>query len=273
MSQINRKWASVRIPKLGRVKYRSTRAILGQLKNVTIRATAGKWFISFMTEKAEENRVGAPFAVGVDRGVANTFSLSTGEHFQMPDLSKAIRARKRAQRALARARKGSQRRRNAKLRVARHSAHIAAKRTHWLHERSTEIARRYGVVTMEALRIPNMTAAGRGKRGLNRSILEQGWGEFARQLEYKLAERGGRVEYVNPAYTSQACSACGCIARENRKSQAAFLCIECGHSDHADTNAAINILRRSPPRVEGIGCDPGEAQTGRVLTHPENLAA
>ena len=111
------------------------------------------------------------------------------------------------------------------------------------------------------------------KRGLNRSILAQGWHAFAAMLEYKLAERGGQVFFVDPAYTSQTCSACGCINRESRKSQASFLCVDCGHEAHADVNAAINILRRSPAGVEGAGCGPVEARPGEMLTHLENLAA
>lgn len=114
---------------------------------------------------------------------------------------------------------------------------------------------------------------GIGKRGLNRSILEQGWTLFANMLEYKLEARGGRVEYVNPAYTSQTCAECGSIDKRSRESQASFRCVDCGHTAHADTNAAVNILRRSPASVEGAGYGPAEARIGTMLTHRENLAA
>jgi putative transposase len=260
---LNRKWALVRLPKCEPMKFRLTRPIVGTIKNVTVKLEAGRWFVSFATEREHEAPANDLPAVGIDRGIANTLSLSTGEHFRMPDMGSVMRKRKRkrAQKALARCVKGSARRKVAKLRVARHSAKIAAIRKHWLHERSTDIARRFGAVTMEALRIADMTRSGTGKRGLNRSILEQGWGELARQLEYKLAERGGSVSYVNPAYTSQTCSECGSVARESRKSQAVFECVDCGHRAHADTNAAINIHRRSPAGVEGAGCGPVEART------------
>jgi putative transposase len=82
----------------------------------------------------------------------------------------------------------------------------------------------------------------RAKAGLNKAILDQGWGHFRRMLEYKLTWRGGELLAVLPAYTSQACSACGHRAQENRTSQARFQCVACGHTAHADLNAARNIL-------------------------------
>lgn len=77
---------------------------------------------------------------------------------------------------------------------------------------------------------------------LNCGILDAAWGEFARQLEYKLTWRGGELLKVNPAYTSQRCSCCGFTDKESRKSQAQFVCVACGHAEHADVNAAKNIL-------------------------------
>jgi putative transposase len=106
---------------------------------------------------------------------------------------------------------------------------------------------------LEDLSVIGMTASGRGKRGLNRSILEQGWGAFERTLAYKLEERGGTLCKVNPAYTSQTCSACGIINKASRESQASFACRHCGFAGHADTNAAINILRRGTASMRGEG--------------------
>lgn len=107
---------------------------------------------------------------------------------------------------------------------------------------------------MEDLRIANMTASAKGtletpginvhaKSGLNRRILDQGWGEFRRQLGYKLEWKGGTLVLVDPRDTSRTCAACGHISRENRQTQAAFCCVACGHAANAD--AAINILRRA----------------------------
>jgi len=82
----------------------------------------------------------------------------------------------------------------------------------------------------------------KGKSALNRSILDQSWGEFFRQLEYKLEWLGGKFIKVNPKYTSQRCSECAHVAKENRKSQAYFECVGCGYKENADVNAAKNIL-------------------------------
>ena len=79
----------------------------------------------------------------------------------------------------------------------------------------------------------------RARAGLNRSILANGWGELVRRLQDKAP---GRVERVNPAYTSQTCSVCGHCSPANRESQAVFRCVACGHQDNADVNAAKNIL-------------------------------
>ena len=80
------------------------------------------------------------------------------------------------------------------------------------------------------------------KSGLNKSILDQGWYEFRRQLAYKMAREGGKLIVVPAQYTSQKCSRCGCVNKDNRKTQAEFKCIACGFECNADHNAALNIL-------------------------------
>jgi putative transposase len=143
------------------------------------------------------------------------------------------------------------------------AAKIARVRADWRHRTTIGIARRFGLVALEALPTANMTRSGRGKRGLNRSIQEQGWRAFETVLAYKLEERGGALERINPAYTSQECSACGVVDKASRESQSSFACRHCGFAGHADTNAAINILRRSTAfmRAEGRGCPPVETRT------------
>lgn len=148
-------------------------------------------------------------------------------------------------------------------RVSRLSAKIARVRADWQHKASHSIAERFGIVAVEDLKIANMSASGRGKRGLNRSILNQGWGAFATKLAYKLEERGGSLVKVNPAYSSQTCSDCGAVDSASRKNQADFACTSCGFAANADHNAAIIILRRSTPSVEETGYGPDEARTMR----------
>lgn len=274
ITSLNRKWALVRIPGAGFIKIRVTRDIPDRIVSITVRQSGAHWSAAFSFEAESDSRVPSSAEVGVDRGVANTLTLSTGEHFQMArTIPVVVGKRKRAQRILARRKKGSRRRLKQRMAVAELHRKAAACRSHWLHERTTDIASRFGRVAIEKLAVANMTRSGRGKRGLNRSILEQGWSIFANMLEYKLAERGGTLHQVNPAYTSQTCSCCGSVNAESRKSQAVFECVDCGHRAHADTNAAINILRRSPAGVEGAGYGPVEARTGEMPTHLENLAA
>ena len=174
---------------------------------------------------------------------------------------------------------GSNRRKRALARVSHLSAKIARVRRDWQHKASLDIATRFGDVALEDLKIRNMTASANGtiaepgrnvrqKAGLNRAILNQGWQSFETILAYKLEERGGTLTKVDPRYTSQTCSACGCVDRRSRESQARFSCIHCGHEAHADTNAALEIKRRRNTAlldVEGRRvASPDEASTQRA---------
>jgi putative transposase len=267
LRQINRRWAAVKIQNLGWIKFRLSRPIVGSTQSVTISHDALGWFASFACVIDHEVAQTALPAVGIDRGIANTIALSTGELLSTPATARLEYRKKRAQRILARRRRGSIRYRKQRQRVGRIIAKIARVRADWRHRATTDVARRFGLVAVENLKIPNMTAAGKGKRGLNRSILDQGWGAFERVLAYKLEERGGALVKVNPAYTSQTCSACGTIDKASRESQSSFACRHCGFAAHADTNAAINILRRStaclPVEASGYGAD--EAGTDNAL--------
>lgn len=277
IERLNAKWGRVRLGTLGWVKLRMTRAIVGTPKTVSIREEAGRWYVSVSCEFDAEVSDRACADVGIDRGVANTLALSTGELLRMPASVEAIRQRRRkAQRVLARRKKGSVRRGKQKARVAALWARERRARNDWLHRISTDISRRFGLVAIEALKIKGMTASAAGtpadpgtgvaqKRGLNRSILEQGWGTFERQLAYKLETTGGALIRVPASYTSQTCSSCGAVDAESRESQAVFRCVHCGHEAHADTNAALEILRRSTSAqlVEGAHQRPREARTTR----------
>ena len=123
-----------------------------------------------------------------------------------------------------------------KAKITKLHIKIADARNDYLHKVSNAVSKNHAVVVLEDLKVKNMTASAKGtlvapgrmvkqKAGLNRAILDQGWGEFARQLEYKQSWQGGWVLYVNPAYTSQRCSQCGHVAAENRKSQEQFCCL------------------------------------------------
>jgi len=219
---LNAKWSAVRLPKIGWVKLRCTRPLVGSLANAIITSAVDGWYVSLVL-KIEREACPSPLpAVGIDRGIANSLALSDGQMFSMPDslLRMDLKVR-RAQRIMSRKVKGSQRRKVARERVARLAAARARVRLDWHHRTSRYIADHYGAVTIEDLPIVNMTARGRGKRGLNRAILNQGWGAFARILKYKLDEAGGSLVAVDPAYTSQTCSECGVIDKQSRESYGA----------------------------------------------------
>lgn len=261
----NGRWSAVRVPNLGWIKYRDTRPMRGRLLSATFSHDALGWHVIFACEIEHEAPANDNPAVGIDRGIAVSLALSNGETFQLPDLSRLDHLKRRAQRVLDRRQRGSNRRRKALRRVAQLSAKIARIRADWQHKASRDIADRFGLVVIEDLKVANMSASGRGKRGLNRSILNQGWGAFATKLAYKLEERGGALVTINPAYTSQTCSACGTVDSRSRESQASFACVECGFRANADHNAAIVILRRSTPSMPVEDAGYGSVETGTCL--------
>ena len=276
---LNRKWATVRLPKLGWIKFRLTRPIVGRIRNATVSYAAGQWHVAFSCEHEAPSITAAQQSVGIDRGVTQALTLSNGEAIPAPPTGALWERQRRAQRVLARKKIGSGRRQAQKARVAALSARAGRIRTDWCHRASTDVARRFGVVAVEDLQIANMTASARGtaeapgrnvrqKAGLNRSILDQCWGKFATFLDYKLTERGGRLISVPAAYTSQTCASCGVVDARSRKSQAVFACVHCDHTDNADVNAAKEILRRSTAwlDVEGRVTTPTKRQLGATQT-------
>lgn len=283
--RLNAKWSAVRLPKVGWVKFRDTRTMRGAVKNATVSADALGWHVSFACEIEHEAPAPNNEVVGIDRGVATTLALSTGEAMTMPASLGRIEMQKRAaQRVVARRKRGSKRRQRAQRRIARLQARQARIRRNFHHRAALDISRRFGVAVLEELNTRGMTASARGtetqpgrnirqKAGLNRVILNAGWRQFATILAYKMEECGGQVVTVPARFTSQTCAACGVVDARSRKSQARFDCISCGHTDHADVNAAINIERRwNTPLldVEGLHQKPYEASTARDVTVSEN---
>jgi len=255
VEKLNRRWSRVNVPKVGWVRFRRTRK-LANFKSYRITSDAtGRWHIAFAVVPTPIPGPCDGSVVGIDRGVTITLALSDGAMYQAPSPI-AVR---RAARAVSRCQRGSRRRMKAKVRLARLHARNADRRKDFVEKTSTHIARTYDVICLEDLRVANMTRSARGTRaepgrnvrqkaGLNRSILNGGWSLFATRIGHKAA---GRVEQVNPAFTSQRCSVCSHVARESRKSQALFLCIACGHTSNADLNAARNIAARRAVTARG----------------------
>ena len=249
--RLSRHVGEVRVPKAGWVRFRWSRAVPPGVKSYRMtRDRAGRWHVAFAAVPEPIPAPGNGLAVGINRGVAVSAALSTGELLRVSGLDGAERTRMlRLERKLARARRGSNRRMWVKRAIARLRVRETDRRKDWAEKASTDIARRFDLIRIEDLQIKNMTRSAKGTRGdsgrnvrqkagLNREILRSGWGLLARRLEEKAL---GRVEKVNPAFTSQRCSACRHADRKSRESQASFQCTACGFACHADVNAAKNI--------------------------------
>jgi putative transposase len=249
--RVSRKAGQVWVPKAGWVRFRWSRAVPRDAKSYRVTMDrAGRWHVAFAVIPGPVPAPSNGQVVGIDRGVAVSAALSTGDLLYCPGLTGRERIRlRRMQRMLARAKRGSNRRGRVRHRIARLRARETDRRKDWIEKTSTGIARRFDVIRVEDLQIGNMTRSAKGTRenpgrnvrakaGLNRGILRSGWGLLVRRLEDKAP---GRVEKVSPAFTSQRCSACGRVDRDSRESQAVFRCTACGFACHADVNAAINI--------------------------------
>jgi putative transposase len=249
--RVSRKNGQVWVPKVGWVRFRWSRAVPPGVKSYRItRDRAGRWHVAFAMPPGPIPAPGNGEVIGIDRGIAVSAALSTGELLQVPRLTALEQSRlRRLERKLARTRHGSNRRSRVKVAIARLKARETDRRTDWAEKLSTDLARRFDVVRVEDLKISAMSRSAKGtaerpgrnvraKTGLNRGIMRSGWGLLVRRLEDKAP---GRVEKINPAYTSQTCSGCGHRDPDSRESQSRFRCRACGLTVHADVNAAINI--------------------------------
>ena len=252
--RLNRRWAEVRVPKVGWVRFRWTCPI-GEVKSYRVtRDASGRWHIAFarLPDPIERTPTGA--VVGIDRGIVNTLATSDGEFVHAPSMTQPERARLAClQRKLARQEKGSGRRERTRLAIARLRARETDRVKDWVEKTTTSLVVDFDLIAIEALRVKNMTRSARGtvempgrkvrqKAGLNREILASRWGLFGRRLRDKCDLAGVMLVEVNPAFTSRRCHACGHTTEENRESQAVFRCVACGYSANADVNAARNIL-------------------------------
>lgn len=245
------------LPKIGWVRYFNSQPVVGDIKNATISKRGHNWYVAVQVEVELNVAVEKPEnEVGIDLGIAKHVTLSDGGSFDGARSFKQYKEKLTgAQRQLSKKVRFSSNWKKAKAKVQKiHEkiSHIREDRLHWV---STTLSRQFSVIYMEDLSVRNMSKSAKGsmespgknvkqKAGLNREILDQAWGEFSRQLMYKQEWSNGILLKVDPKYTSQQCSnaLCGHIAKENRESQARFLCKSCGHTENADVNAAKNIL-------------------------------
>ncbi|MCY3826095.1 MAG: transposase [Candidatus Dadabacteria bacterium] len=260
--KVNKKYSSLLIPLVGLVTLARRGGNpweSGVPKQAVLRHDGHRWraFVSYEVEV--EKRPDNGEVLGVDMN-ARQIATSDGDFYFLPDLEKKEKRKKWYQRKMARQVKGSNRRKDTKKKLRKASRKIANTRRNWIHKTTSEVSGKCGTIVTEDLKVRNMTASAKGtvenpgrnvrqKAGLNRAMLDTAMGEIRRNLEYKC----GKLIKVNPAYTSQTCSECGHTDKENRKSQARFLCVSCGFVSNADTNAAINIRRLGMAQLHGEG--------------------
>jgi putative transposase len=282
--KLNRRWAEVRLPKVGGVRFRLSRPIGGAVRNATVNRDGLGWHVSFGVATGAEPATpnGLP-GCGVDFGVACSAyvsdetaprllpaTLTEGEQRRLLGLE---RCKARQVRWAKRYNRGrySRRLRRTIAQIAALRARQARRRLDFTHKLTTDLAKSHGWVGIEDLPVKNMTRSADGtvdapgrnvrqKAGLNRAILDNAPFERRRQLAYKAPRFGSELRVVPAPGTSQACSACGHRDPQSRPGCGrVFACTACGHQAHADHNAARNIERiaagqavdstRSYPRV------------------------
>jgi putative transposase len=273
--EVDQQNGRIKLPKFGWMRYRNSRQIVGDIRNVTISSKCGKWFASIQTQREVAEPVPqATSAIGVDVGINRFAAFSDGAHLApLNSFRKHEQRLKKYQRRMSRKVKFSHNWKKAKAKVTKIHHDIANARKDYLHKATTAISKNHALVAIEDLQVRNMSKSASGtvdapgrnvraKAGLNKAILDQGWFEFRRQLDYKLSWRGGWLVSVPAHYTSQTCPCCGTVDRASRRSQSEFLCTTCWYEDNADTVGAINVLDRALAILSSEGQDTAQACAG-----------
>jgi putative transposase len=253
---------------IGRVPVRWHRPIEGETKTVRIVYKAGHWYACFVCEvsdKPELPKTGR--AIGIDVGVAALITTSEGEKVKSPKFYRMAQKKLRVlQRSLARKQKGGKNRQKALVQVQRQHEHVKNQRTDFAHKLSYTLVQNYDLIACEDLKIQNMVR----NHHLSKSILDAGWGVFRQLLTNKAVDAGRQVVFVDPAYSSKCCSACGEMFEDLTLSDRWVQCA-CGLSLDRDHNAAINILNRAgwdtsvPPNVAPLPLPNGKGKRKRAV--------
>jgi transposase len=269
LARLNKKWATIFLPKIGPVRFRLTRAWaeVKACKSARVTVTkSGNWHVSFTSVPPVFERQKTGVILGIDRGVTQTIATSEGRFDKIPSLNEEERKRFLVlERQLSRQVKGSKRRERTRIKIAKLREKLSRRKLDWVEKTSTKLVRENDILVLEKLQIRNMVKApvpkpdpenegaylpngARAKAGLNRVIHASCWGTLLQRLQEKSSMTPEtdetRIVLVNPRNTSRECNSCGHTAAENRESQAVFECVKCGHTANADTNAARNILDR-----------------------------
>ncbi|MER6977488.1 RNA-guided endonuclease InsQ/TnpB family protein [Streptomyces carpinensis] len=258
----------VRLQGVGHVRVHQHRPVKGRVKTISIKREGRRWYVVLACDQvAAEPLPATGRIIGIDMGVTRFLTTSNGEHVENPRFLQAMAAElAAAQQHLAtfpkRTRRRTKKHRAAARKVATIHAKIRRQRLDHHHKRANELIRGHDVIAHEKLNtagmtkspapkpdpardgafIPNGAAA---KAGLNRSILDAGWGLFLGILAQKAESAARRVIPVDARNTSRTCPACGHVAKENRVTQADFTCTACGFTANADHVGAKNVINRA----------------------------
>ncbi|MBT9175462.1 MAG: hypothetical protein DDT22_01141 [candidate division WS2 bacterium] len=229
------------LSKIGSIKIKIHRSIVGTLKTCTIRKKADKWYACFSVEYQNNPLPKSEKAVGIDVGLEHFATLSTQETIANPRFFKTDqKALAKAQRKLSKQSKGTPERKKAKKVVVKICERISNKRHNFIHQEARKIVNRFGIICIEKLNIKDMQNG--NFRNINRSIADVAWSQFAQQLFFKAAEAGRKIVAVEPRGTSQRCSQCGTIVKKDLSIRW-HDCPVCNCHLHRDFNASLNILR------------------------------
>lgn len=231
-----------------RLKIRWSRKLPeGQPSSVVVSLDrAGRWYVVFKMEEVISHLPSVSSHTGIDLGLKDFATTSSGERISAPKISAKEKARiRRAEKELARRKKGSRNTEKSRRKLARTHAKIADRRRDFNHKLSTKLIRENQVIAVESLKVQSMMSKGGAhKRGLNRAIGQASWVEFVSMLEYKSQWYGRTLIKLDQWFPStQICSKCG--ARNGPKgdlSVRSWQCQDCSAQHDRDINAAINIL-------------------------------
>src|SRR6266516_4974754 len=247
------------LTKIGKAKVKLHRPIAGKIKTVTIKRDVDEWYVTFSCEVDEPEKLPLSYEdVGIDLGVTHLATLSNGEMIEHPRYyRKAQKTLEQRHQALSRKKRGSHRREKARTPVAKAHRKIARQRRDFHHKAAKKLVQRYQVIVFEDIQISHLTRKPKPKRdenrkylpngaaakgGLNKSMLDAGWGIFVSICTVKAVWAGRTIITVNPKFTSQVCSQCGQVKKKDLSER--WHSCDCGAELDRDVNAAINILER-----------------------------
>ncbi|MFD5496616.1 RNA-guided endonuclease InsQ/TnpB family protein [Streptomyces sp. NPDC127091] len=258
----------VRLQGVGHVRVHQHRPVKGRVKTISIKREGRRWYVVLSCDQVPAESLPATGSIiGIDMGVERFLTTSDGVHIASPRFLGAVaddlaEAQRHLARFPQRTRRRTKKHRAAARRVARIHAKIRRQRLDHAYKTALALVGDHDVIAHERLNTAGMTRAPKpkpdpetpgaflpngsaAKAGLNRSILDAGWGVFLVILAHKAESAGRTVIAVDPRNTSRTCPDCGHVAKENRATQAKFECTVCGFAANADHVGATNVLNRA----------------------------